>query len=44
MIEGDLTLGSEHTIQYTKDVIYNCTPENYILLLANATSITSVFY
>ena len=28
VIERDLTLGGEHTIQYTNDVLQNCTPEN----------------
>ena len=26
---GDLTWGGEHTIQYTDDVLQNCTPETY---------------
>ena len=30
--EGDLTLGGEHTIQYTDDILQNCTPEAYIIL------------
>ena len=40
MIEGDLTLGGEHTIQYTDDVLYNCTLETYIISLTNVTPIT----
>ena len=36
MIEGDLTLGGEHTIQCT-NVLQNFIPETYIILLANAT-------
>ena len=35
--EVDLTWGGEHTIQYTDDVLFNCTPETYIILLANVT-------
>ena len=35
VMEGDLTWGGEHTIQYTDDVLYNCTPETYIILLTN---------
>ena len=28
-MEGDLIWGSEHTIQYTGDILYNCTSEIY---------------
>ena len=35
VIEGDLTWDSEHTIQYTDDVLY-CTIETYIILLTDA--------
>ena len=42
MAEGDLTLGGEHTIQYTDDVSENCTPETYITLLTNVTPINSI--
>ena len=31
VMEGDLTWGGEHTIQYTVDVFQNCTPETYII-------------
>ena len=31
VMEGDLTLGGEHTIQYTDDVLQNYTTETYIL-------------
>ena len=41
VMEGDLTWGGEHTIQYTDDVLYNCTPETYIILLTNVTPINS---
>lgn len=41
MTERDLSLGSEHTIQYTED-IQNCTPEVYIILLTNVTAINSI--
>ena len=33
MMEGDLTWGWEHIIQYTEDVLWSCTPETYIILL-----------
>ena len=36
-MEGDLTWGGEHTIQYTDDVLWDCTPETYIILLTNVT-------
>ena len=42
VIEEDLALGSEHTVQYTDDVLQNCTPETYIILLANITPINSI--
>ena len=41
-MEGDLTWGGEHTVQYTDDVLQNCIPETYIILLTNATRINSV--
>ena len=34
-MEGDLTWGGEHTIQYTDDVLQNYTSETYIILLTN---------
>ena len=40
-IIGDLTLGGEHTMQYTDDVFVNCTPETYIILLPNVAPINS---
>ena len=42
VMEGDMTWGGEHTIQYTDDVLQNCTPETYIVLLSNVTSINSI--
>ena len=36
-MEGDLTLGDEHTVQYTDDVLQKCIPETYIILLTNVT-------
>lgn len=30
--KGDLTLGSEHTMQYTEDVLLNSTLETYNLI------------
>ena len=41
-MEGDLTLGGEHPEQYTDDVLRNCTPENYVILLTNVTPINSI--
>ena len=38
-MEGDLTWGGEHTIQYTGDVLQSCTPKTYIILLTDATPI-----
>ena len=35
----DVTWGSEHTIQYTDDVLQNCTPETYIIALTNVTPV-----
>ena len=31
MVIEDLTMGGEHTVQYTDDGLYNCTPEIYII-------------
>ena len=42
VMEGDLTWGGEHTIQYTDDVLLNCTPETCIILLTNVTPINSI--
>ena len=41
-MEGDLTWDGEHTIQYTHDVLQNCTPETYIILLTNVTPIKTI--
>ena len=41
-MEGDLTWGGEHTIQYTDDVLQNCTPEDYITISTNVTPINSI--
>ena len=41
-MEGDMTWGGEHTIQYTDDVVQNCTPETYKTLLANVTPVHSL--
>ena len=42
VIEGDLPWDGEHTGQYTDDVLQNCTPETYIILLTNVTPIHSI--
>ena len=39
--EGDLT-SAEHTIQYTSDVLQNCTPATYIIVLTSVTPINSI--
>ena len=41
-MEGDLTWGGEHTVQYTDDVLQTCMYETYIILLTNVTSIHSI--
>ena len=41
-MEGDLIWGDERTVQYTDNVLQNCTPETYIILLTNVTPINSV--
>ena len=40
--EGDLTLGGEHTMQFTDDVSQNCTFETYIILLTDVTPINLI--
>ena len=42
VMEGDLTWGGEHTVQYTDDVLQSCTPETYASLLTNVTPINSL--
>lgn len=37
-----LTLGGERTMQYTDDVLCNCTLETYIILLTNVTPINLI--
>lgn len=37
--EGDLALGDEHTLHHTDDVVQDCTPETYIILLTTVTLI-----
>ena len=34
--------GGEHTIQYIDDILEDCTPETYIILLTNVTPINSL--
>ena len=41
VMEGDLTWGGEHTIQYTGDVLQNCMSETCIILLTNVTPINN---
>ena len=35
MKDGDLTWGGEHTTQCADDVVWNCAPENCIILLTS---------
>ena len=42
VIERDLTWGSEHTIQCTDDVLWNCAPETCIILLTSVTPTHSI--
>lgn len=39
VMEGDLIWGGEHPIQYTDNVLYNCTPETYMILLTNPSTL-----
>ena len=41
-MEGDLTLGYEHEIKYTDDVLWNCILETSIILLTDITPINSM--
>lgn len=36
--ERDQTLGGEHTMQCTDDILQNCTLETYVMLLTNVTT------
>ena len=42
VMEGDLTQGGEHTVQYTDDVLQNCTPETSTISLTNDTPIKPI--
>ena len=42
VVEGELTWGIEHTIQYTDGVLEDWTPKTYLILLANVTLINSI--
>ena len=42
VMEGDLTWGGEHIIQYTDNILYNSTPGTYIISLTNVTLINSI--
>ena len=41
VMEGDLTWGGEHTVQYTDDVLQTYIPET-LILLTNVTTISSI--
>ena len=42
VMEEDLTLGGEHPLHYTDDVLQDCTLETYIILLTNVTLINLI--
>ena len=42
VMERDLAQDGEHTIKYIDNTLQTCTPETYIILLANVTSINSI--
>ena len=42
-IDGDKTLGGEHTMENANDVLQNCMPETYIMLLTDVTPIDLIF-
>ena len=42
VMEGDLTLGGKHTMQYTDDLFCNYKLKTYIILLTNVTLINSI--
>ena len=39
VIEGELTLGSKHTMQHVDKILWSCTIKTNILLLANVSPI-----
>ena len=42
VMDGDLSWGGEHTIQYADDVLQHGTPETYIIILTNVTTVNAV--
>ena len=42
VMEGDLTWGGEHTVQYTDDILQNCTLETYIILLTSIVPVIQI--
>lgn len=40
--EGDQTLGVEHTVQYTDNILTNCTLKTYIMLPINVFTINII--
>ena len=42
MVEGDLTLGGEHTMQYRDDALHSCTFETFTIILIDVTPINSI--
>ena len=41
-MEGDLTWGGEHTVQYTDDVLQNYTRETYKILITYVMPVNSI--
>ena len=42
VVEGDLTLGGEHTMQYRDDALHSCTFETFTIILIDVTPINSI--
>ena len=42
VMEGDSTWGVKHTVQFTDGVLWNGTPDTYIILLTNVTPINLI--
>lgn len=44
VVEEDLSLGGEHTIQYRDAVLHNCIFETYIILLTSIILINLILF
>lgn len=42
VMAGDLTLGGEHTVRYTHDILFNYTFVTYIILLTSVTAVSLI--